>query len=235
MLSTLTRLLGLAALILAMTAGLMLYRDHYEKDAKLAKAESEKKALEAVVSHLTSERRVAELLVLRKETAADGTPMTTLLFSETARNGVDRPAKSFTVRGEFIHIDAMVIKFDLDDVKSNDPLRGHSIALFTSIFGDRQAPADAPQIDIPDTIPDVYQDADPALAEFELNLWKNFWKLASDPDYARANHVRIANGQSTWGQFEPGKRYTLTLETAGGLNMTSQPLTGVLQSAIPVQ
>ena len=37
----------------------------------------------------------------------------------------------------------MVIKFEPELVAANDPLRGHSIVLFTKIYGDRQSPADA--------------------------------------------------------------------------------------------
>jgi len=108
--------------------------------------------------------------------------------------------------------------------RAGDPLRGHSIALFTRIYGDKQAPRRRLTIDAPRHHSEIYQDANPTLAEFELDHWKNFWRLSSDRGYAASQHVRVANGQGIWGMFEPGQRYTLTLEADGGLNMTTEPL-----------
>src|SRR5688500_19888587 len=53
------------------------------------------------------------------------------------------------------------------------PLRGHSVALFTKIYGDKQSPAEAQRIDEPGTIPSVYRGADPRVSKFELELWQN--------------------------------------------------------------
>jgi hypothetical protein len=230
MLQNLSKITGLLVLLVAMTIGLALYRDHYAADRKVAKLEQEKRALTAVVSHLISERRVANLVVTDKHSGPDGIPITTLLFVELARDGTELPAQSFIVRGQFIHIDAMVIKFDREDVEAADPLRGHSIALFTRIFGDQETPASAAPIDAPETIPQVYRDADPTLAAFELDLWREFWHLAADSKYAASKGVRVANGQGVWGMFEPQNLYTLTLEADGGLNLASEPLKGIYRA-----
>jgi hypothetical protein len=230
MLQNLSKITGLLVLLAAMTIGLALYRDHYATDRKLAKLEEEKRALVAVVSHLTSERRVADLLVTNKRVGSDGVPVTTLLFVELARNGTELPAKSFMVRGQFVHLDAMVIKFDREDVKADDPLRGKSIALFTRIYGDQETPASAATIDPPGTVPEIYQDADPTLSSFELALWSDFWHLAADPAYAASKHVRVANGQGIWGMFDPDKLYTVTLEADGGLNLSTEPLKGIYRA-----
>jgi hypothetical protein len=232
MLQSLSKIAGLLVLLVAMIIGLAVYRDRYATDRKVARLEEEKRALTAVVSRLTSERRVAELMVTDKHVGSDGIPVTTLLFVEIARNGTELPARCFTVRGQFAHVDAMVIKFDHDDVKADDALRGRSIALFTRIYGDQETPASAIQIDQPGTIPEIYRDADPTLAAFELDLWKDFWRLSDDPAYAASKHVRVANGQGVWGMFDPGKLYTLTLEADGGLNLTIQPLKGIYRAAM---
>jgi hypothetical protein len=232
MLQNLSKITGLLLMLVAMTIGLAVYRNHYAADRKAAKLEEEKAALTAVVSHLTSERRVADLVVTDKHLGSDGIPVTTLLFVEIARNGNELPPKSFTVRGQFAHVDAMVIKFDRDDVKADDPLRGKSIALFTRIYGDQEAPASAVPIDAPGTVPEIYRDADPTLASFELSLWSDFWHLAADPAYAASKGVRVANGQGVWGMFDPNKLYTLTLEADGGLNLATQPLAGIYRAAM---
>jgi hypothetical protein len=230
MLQNLSKITGLLVLLIAMLLGLTVYRDHYAADRKVAKLEQEKQALTAVVSHLTSERRVANLVVKDKHVGTDGVPVTTLVFQEIARDGAELPPRTFTLRGERVHVDAMVIKFDSEDVKADDPLRGRSIALFTKIYGDQETPASAVPIDPPGSVPEIYRDADSTLAAFELDLWKNFWHLADDPAYAQSKGVRVANGQGVWGMFEPDKLYTLTLEAAGGLNLSTEPMKGIYRA-----
>ena len=107
----------------------------------------------------------------------NGIPQTTLLFVEYSRNKTTLPPKSFTIQGNQVHLDAMVIKFDRDFVKQNDPLRGHSIALFTKLFGNHQSPDNGSTIDTPGQIPNYYQGIDPRVSQFESDLWKNFWQL----------------------------------------------------------
>ena len=139
---------------------------------------------------------------------------------------------NFTIQGNTAHIDAMVIKFDHDYVAANDALKGHSIALFTKIYGDDQSPAEAAMIDTPGKIPDIYRGADPVVSEFELNLWNDFWKLYEDENYRKSKGVRALGGHGLWGPFQPDKLYTITLESDGGLNMTSEPLKGIYRAAM---
>ena len=87
-------------------------------------------------------------------------------------------------------------------------------------------------IDAPGQVPEIYRDADPALASFELKLWADFWKLAADPQFAATQHVRVANGQGVWGMFEEDRLYTLTLENNGGLNLTSSPIKGIYREML---
>jgi hypothetical protein len=142
------------------------------------------------------------------------------------------PPKVFTIEGKLAHVDAMVIKFDRHFVEEGDPIRGHSIALFTKIYGDKQSPASATSIDEKGKIPDVYRDADPKLASFEQDLWSNFWRLADDDVYRKEKGVRVAMGQGVWGMFEQDKLYRVTLESDGGLNLTSEPLRGIYREAM---
>jgi hypothetical protein len=231
MLRTTAKLLGLFILVLAGSAGIIAYHNHFAAEQKIEQLKEEKQQLQQIVKRLSDEKRVAEVLVTEQATV-DGELQTTLLFVEYAKDGTPLPPKSFSVVGKMAHVDAMVIKFDRDFIQENDPLRGHSIALFTKIYGDKQSPAEAQPIDEPGTIPDVYRGADPRVSRFEMELWQNFWKLANDPAYREKYGVRIANGQGLWGPFEPDKIYTITIESDGGLNMTSEPVRGIYREAL---
>ena len=221
----------LTVFVVGGAAGIFVYQ-HRTTDAKrIAKLEEERYELKQIVQRLSDERRVAEVLVTDQQ-EVDGVLRTTLLFVEYAKDGSSLPPKAFTIEGKTAHVDAMVIKFERDFLKADDPLRGHSIALFTKLYGDRQSPASAEMIDAPGKIPDVYRGADPRIGAFERELWNNFWKLAEDPEYRQQHGVRVANWQGVWGPFEKDKLYTITIESDGGLNITSEPLRGIYREAL---
>jgi hypothetical protein len=183
-------------------------------------------ALAAVVKRLQTDRRVARLVVMNQQTPEIGPARTTLLFTEYARDGKTllKNAREFTVDGVGVHIDAYVIQFAGKYVEENDPLKGHSVAMFHRIFGDNQTPADAFVLDSPGDVPDVYkgEGVDPRLADAEKELWKDFWKLAADRTYREKLGVKLAYGSSSFHQeLKKGTVYTLTLDPQGGLKMSS--------------
>ena len=230
------KLLGLTLMLIAGSAGIAYYQHYSSASKQIEQLQSEKHELEHVVQRLSTENRVADILVSHQEVAPSGKVLnTTLLFVEYDKQGDPLPAKSFTFEGDHAHIDALVLKFDRDFVTKDDPLRGHSIALFTRIYGEYQKPTDGAMIDTPGKIPDIYRAADPHVSEFEMDLWQNFWKLYDDEDYRKKKGVRVeggASGQSVWGPFKPDRLYTITIESAGGISMTSSPLKGVYREAL---
>ena len=225
MFRALTKILALAILVIAGSFGIVYYRDHYSAELQIAQLEQEKKELQQFVQRLTSERRVALVLVTSQK-SVNGVMQTTLMFKEFSRTGSELPFKAFTIEGNEAHIDALVIKFDHDLIEHDDPLRGHSIALFTELYGRHQSPAQGFPIDQPGQVPDFYRDDDPRIDAFESKLWTDFWKLADDAAYRRAKQVRVANGQGVWFPVELGKLYTITLESDGGLNVTPEAIQG---------
>jgi hypothetical protein len=227
----LSKMIGLGVFVVLGSAGIWYYQDHFSARHEIAKLEEEKRVLSRFVQRLTDEKRVAEILVTDQKTV-NGVLHTALLFVEYDKAGNSLMPKSFEIEGTMAHIDAMVIKFERHFISEDDQLRGHSIALFTRIYGDKQSPANAFPIDAPGKIPEVYRDADPRVSEFELELWKDFWKLADDASYRAEKGVRVANGQGLWGPFGPDKLYTITLEGDGGLNITSEPLRGIYREAL---
>ena len=231
MVQAITKLLSLATVLTIGVVLILFYRDHTAVERRTAELLDENRALAQVVDRLTDERRVAEMLVTN-QTVINGIPQTTLLFVEYAKDHSALPPKVFTIQGNQVHLDAMVIKFERDFVKKNDPLRGHSIALFTKIYGNHQSPDQGSIIDLPGQIPNYYQGTDPRVSQFELGLWNDFWKLAKDSDYRAKMGVRVSNGQSVWWPCEPNQLYTITIESDGGLNVTFEPVKGIYREAM---
>lgn len=231
MLHFLGKIFALVLLLTAGAVGIYLYRHQDESAVKLEQEREKTRQLESVVSRLTGEKRRAEVLVTDQKTV-EGVLKTTLLFVEYASDGHSLPPKSFTIDGKFAHIDGLLIQFEHNFVKENDPLRGHSIVLFQRIYGDKQPPEQAAPIDAPGEIPAVYRGAEPRVSEFEQDLWKNFWKLYDDESYRQMKGVRVAMGQGVWGMFDKGKLYTITLQSDGGLTLASEPLKGIYVEAL---
>ncbi|MGA2497184.1 MAG: hypothetical protein ABSH20_05555 [Tepidisphaeraceae bacterium] len=230
MVRSLTKLLVLVLLVGGGAYGIYKYETRSATEARLAaenqRLQAENQHLQDFVARLTREIRRAEMVVT-EQGYKNGNVTTTLLFSEIARDGTRLPPKFFVIEGNVVHIDSLVIKFELDFIKQNDPLRGHSIALFYRLYGDRQAPADGFPIDDPGQPPPIYRDNLPKsedLRQFEADLWRNFWRLTDDAAYRKEMGVRLAQGESPWRFVYPDYVYTLSIEGGGGVNMASRPI-----------
>jgi hypothetical protein len=231
MLRAISKILSLATVLTIGLISIFLYREHTASEREKTQLQNENEQLKLVVDRLTDERRVAEMLVTGQK-LVNGIPQTTLLFVEYARNGSTLPPKTFTISGDTVHLDAMVIKFEHDFVKQNDPLRNHSLALFTRIFGNHQSPDEGSMVDKPGQIPDYYRGIDPRVSDFETELWNNFWKLADDEAYRQKKGVRVSDGEGKWWPCQPDRLYTITIESDGGLNVTSEPVKGIYREAM---
>ncbi len=199
-----------------------------EKNRQL---EEQKEQLQQVVSRLGEGKRVADLIVTDR-TVTGSDVQTTLMFVEYDRAGNPLDPKQFIIGGEVAHVEAKVIEFDRDFVVKDDPLKGHSIALFTRIFGENEPPASARRIDEPGKVPAFYRGSDPKLAAFEQRLWDSFWRLERDESMRQEMGVRVAVGKGVWGPFEPDTLYTITLTPDGNLSRSSEPIRGVYQQYI---
>jgi cytoskeletal protein RodZ len=145
MLRSVVKILVLTLLLLGAAVATVHYRTSRSLEAQLEQEQQRSAELKQIVSRLTSERRVADVIVTSQDEKAEP-PTTSIVFVEYAPDGSALPAKRFTIAGKTAHIDAMVIKFDGRFVAENDALRGHSIALFMRLFGPARFP---PSIEVP--------------------------------------------------------------------------------------
>jgi hypothetical protein len=228
---TVAKLASLAALFVAGLLVLAAYRDQTGARATRVAAEQRSEQLEQVVQRLSTDRRVADVIVTEQAGSASALK-TTLLFVEYGPDGSALPAKRFTIDGDVAHVAAMAIQFDGKFVEQNEPLHGHSVALFTRLYGEHQPPEMGFRIDEPGGIPAVYRGPNPQVPDLERELWANFWKLADDEAYRKEMGVRVAQGEAVWTKLQPDRLYTLTLESNGALYITASPLKGIYREAL---
>lgn len=170
--------------------------------------------LKTVVERLTKDERLAQVMVI------DQTPeRTKFKFVEINDKGEKfGPPQVFDVEGNRAYFETFVIQFKgkydpqndlpLKDDKVSEELLGRSIIYFRGVFGSKQKPEDAFIIDKPKEAPLPYRGSEKPSA-LELQLWDEFWKLATDPDLAAKHGVHSAHGQAPFTELKKGYYYII--------------------------
>jgi len=218
--------LGLVGIVAA--AGVGAYWKYTEKDRVIAEQQRVIAELGVKLDRAWAEELVADVRVL---SVKDGQMALTFVQYEPGTENA-AVSKSMTLPGEEFYIDALVVKFDRKFVDAGDGLRGKSLLLFRRAFGDRQMPVEG----VPlfrqandSVIPEGLQiDAQPS--DFERRLWTRFWEYANDPDKAKGEGVRIAQGEAPHIKAVAGQVYKLTLRASGGLEISPRLPAAVLDS-----
>jgi len=233
--------LNVLLLFLATAAGwggLWLYEGPSTAGARQtqARADAEQKGerLRGISARLETDARVARVIVTEPQPAPEGTARTTVLWMEYTRDRLDLlPARRFVLEGTAARVRGKVARFQGAYSAENPPLSGHSLLLFKSIAGDKQAEKDALPIDSPGRVPDVYKGHDPRLAAVEAPYWKDFWKLTEDAPYRAATGVQVLEPEAVLPDgFRKGQVYTVILSAAGQLTIQAEPADAGLLKAM---
>lgn len=186
----------------------------------VADLEKARRQLTAFVGRLTTESHVARVHVREGHRRADGELVHAIEFTEFDRQGQPLPSRIFECVGKEVYFDALVIKFDDDDVKTGDILRGKSLHLFRRAFGSSEEPRNGPLIAASqyDDVPNAYR-LSPEHADFEARIWRLFWHWAAHPSEAQAEGARILQIEAVGIRPTVGATYEIKLEHDGGLNI----------------
>ena len=208
---------------LVFAPGREMERKLAERDAQIRTLTERAQALEAAVRLLRHTERRARIVVLEQSRAPEGALVTRLRFGELGPNGepVGEP-REFTVTGDEVYVDALVIKFEDEFVTAGDALKGRSLLLFRRIFGDRHRPVDAHVLDKEGQVPQAYA-AEKAPSAFERELWAQFWALANDPAEAKRRGVRALHGEAVSTKLRAGGVYAVTFRSTGELTIQPAP------------
>ena len=146
--------------------------------------------------------------------------MTSLRFIELDDHAKELARREYSVPGEVVYVDAWTARFPAESIAQGDPLRGQTIVLFKRIYSDLLSPSEGIPIDTPGSVPDGYAGSD--RARYEQAIWKNFWRIASDPEEARSHGIRVAQGEAVYKPMRPGEVYEIKVESHGGLTLIPQ-------------
>ncbi|MFT5288200.1 MAG: hypothetical protein ACI8QS_000048 [Planctomycetota bacterium] len=190
-------------------------------DLEVSELEEDVVNLETSLRLVKVDHRVAELETLEQYPDPENPDkvITRVRFTEFDVDGVSLGEPMvIEVKGKYVYIETLVVKFDDALIEAGDPLRGSSICLFKRMFGEDQEPSEGTPIDTSGAQPLVYggdTTPDPLIQD----IWGRFWELANDPEAAEALGVRGIHGDAPFIEVRPGKRYKLELRSSDGLTI----------------
>lgn len=190
-------------------------------EAQQAQLEEELESFEAMLERLSRSRRLGRIEVLDQiiDEPTDEVLSTTMRFVELDDRGRSIGEQTVVLPGDVIHVDTQTIRFPQDDVAVGHPLRGSTLVLLRRMYSECVAPQDGVPLDLPGAVPPGYADASGTSSDWEQGLWASFWRLARDPDFAKAAGVRVAQGEVVYQRMQPGQVWQLDVDAAGGVTL----------------
>jgi len=195
----------------------------------LVKVAGEKKILNQIISRLSSDSRVAEVIVTDvKNDNKSGKSRTTIKFVEYSIKQKALFPKYFTFPGNIIQFQSLVIRFDDLYVKTNDRLKGKSAYFFWKVFMLDGSDTVEYEITKVDKVPLGYK-IECANSYFERKLWEQFWRHALNLNKPNNSEIKNAQIEAPGTKFIPGILYTLRIEHDGGIRIDAETLPGILK------
>jgi len=217
----LRRLLLLLAVAAAVAGGWWWYQGQRQVEV-----------LKRMISRLTAEDRVAEVLVVSQRTDDTGqaTHLRLKILEYGPRGRPLQPVFCDFSLNDVIHFEALVIRLNDELVMGGE---GKSIHFFRRAYaldddGNRYESCD---INKPMEIPGGYSlgDGNPYVSRTERQMWQNFWHYALDQERRRADGVKNAQIEAPATRFVTGKIYRLVLEHDGGLTISASDVPAILR------
>ena len=202
-------------IIIAGLAGIAyLGRKPYMAVATIQELLAENKTLKQAITHLSSESQIGYAKVIAQETK-EGELVTTLKFVETARDDKTRKIleKEFTIAGDIIHFDALIVKFGNKMVMDG---RTRALYLWRRVYGEQMTPQEGFTIEEPGTEPKRYSDLFEALPiKHREMFWSSIWELANDPEKLAQHDIQAIYGNVVYSKLKSGLIYVFKINSSG--------------------
>jgi hypothetical protein len=215
-------ILGLIVVLVIFGGMAYLSRGPYKAVVTIHELLTENKELKQAITNLTEEGRIGYAKVIKQE-KTDGKLMTTIKFVETARDDQTQKIleKEYTVEGDIVHFDALIVKFDNKMVTDG---KARALYLWRRVFGEKMAPGEGFMIEEPGAEPQRYKDLLAALPiEHRQMFWSNIWDLANDKDKLAEYGIDAIYGNGIYSKLKPGLIYVFKLTSNGGFYPEAVP------------
>ncbi len=196
----------------------------YKASQSLEELFLENKRLKQAVTNLTKEEQIWYAKVEKQETI-NGKLITSLKFVETARDDKNNKilTKKFTIEGDIIHFDALIVKFDTRMVMDGNK---KAMYLWRRVYGENMSPSDGLAIEVPGEAPARYKDIfeDQSLIDKlllkddeSIDFWNAIWDLVNDPDKLKKYGVQAVYGNAVYSKLRSGLIYVFKITNTGHL------------------
>lgn len=205
---------GLTALFLVAAA--YFGRGLYRGTMTIHELLGENKELKQAISTLTAEDQIGYAKVISQRTE-DGRLLTTLRFVETSRDDKTKKIlqKEYTIEGDVIHFDALIVKFDDQMVLDG---KARALYLWRRVYGEKMAPEEGFPIEVPGAEPKRYEDLLRVLPiEHQALFWSNIWDLANNPEQLGQHDIKAIYGNVIYSQLREGLIYVFKIGPTGHL------------------
>ncbi len=175
---------------------------------------TENKQLREAITNLTDEDQIGYAKVISQRNE-DGRLLTTIRFVETARDDKTKVIlqKEYTVEGDVVHFDAVIVKFD-DKLVADGKSR--ALYLWRRVYGEKMAPGEGFLIEEPGAEPKRYSGLLQTLPIPHQQLfWSSIWELANDPDKLHEYGIRAIYGSAVYQPLKEGLIYVFKISPTG--------------------
>lgn len=213
--SGISTIFGIIILIILIWAGLATY--FALRNIAIEELLKENKYLKECISRITKEEQIGYAKVIRQY-EKDNKLYTILKFVETSRNDPSKIIlqKEYTIEGDIIHFDAMIIKFSNELVLDG---KERAIYLWRRVYGENTAPSKAFPIEEEEKEPERYKDIFEKLGRKEKEvLWSSIWELSNDPNKLKKLGIEAIFGNAIYSKLKPGMVYIFRIDNTGQLS-----------------
>ena len=199
-----------AVLVVLIYAGRGLFRGAMTISELLV----ENKELKKAVTNLTAEEQIGYAKVIGQENR-DGKLFTTIRFVETARDDKLKKVfeKEYTIEGDVIHFDALVVKFGEQMVMDG---KEKGLYMWRRVYGENMSPEEGLAMEEAGKEPARYKDILGLLPENQRKLfWVNIWGLANEPDKLKEYGIRAIYGNVVYSKVRGGLIYVFKISSSG--------------------
>ena len=191
---------------------------------------AENKKLKQAITNLTKEDQIGYAKVV-KQNIKEGKIFTTLKFVETARDDKNDKilTKKYTIEGDIIHFDALIIKFDNKMVIDREQ---RSIYLWRRVYGETMPPSKGFEIEEEGDEPQRYRNflgkrsfLDKILLKKDdtVRFWDAIWDLSNDPEKLKKYGITAVSGNVVYKKLKPGLIYVFKITNTGHLRAETVP------------
>jgi hypothetical protein len=202
-------------IVAAVLAGMAyLGRTPYKAIATIQELLTENKQLKQALTNLSREDQIGYAKVVAQGTK-EGELFTTIRFVETARDNKLKKIleKEYTISGEIIHFDALIVKFGSKMVMDG---KTRALYLWRRVYGENMTPAEGFLIEEPGAEPQRYKDLLEALPiEHRKLFWSEIWELANDTEKLAEYDIDAIYGNAVYWKLREGLIYIFKINPSG--------------------